>query len=82
MPNNKPEGESPQNQWLALLNLGWVFVVTMAITVFGGLWLDKRYATAPIFILLGVILGFSISGYYFYQTLKKLGGETPAKPQE
>lgn len=82
---SKPElkDQPPQNQWLALLNLGWIFVVTMGITVFGGLWLDKRFGTAPLFILIGVFLGFASSGYYFYQTIRKLGGgEDPGKPQE
>jgi Putative F0F1-ATPase subunit Ca2+/Mg2+ transporter len=47
-----------------------------------GLWLDKRFGTAPVFVLLGVLLGFASSGYYFYQTVRKLGGEVPAKPRE
>jgi F0F1-type ATP synthase assembly protein I len=79
-PPESPEGENPMNQWLALLNLGWIFVVTMGITVFGGLWLDKKYGTAPVFILIGVFLGFAASGYYFYQTIRKLGGDPPQKP--
>ena len=73
------ESQAPQNQWLALLNLGWVFVATMVVTVFGGLWLDKRFGTAPLFILLGVFLGFALCGYSFYVTLRKLNGERPAK---
>ena len=77
MPQNGPKGDAPQNQWLALLNLGWVFVVTMGVTVFGGLWLDKKFASAPVFILIGVILGFLSSGYYFYQTLKKMDDSPP-----
>lgn len=84
-PPPRLEDQSPQNQWLALLNLGWVFVATMALTVFGGLWLDKRYGTAPLFILIGVFLGFAASGYSFYVTLRKLNGvngDTPAKHQE
>lgn len=65
-----PEAGSPQNQWLALLNLGWVFLATMGITVYGGMWLDERYGTAPLFILIGVFLGFGASGWYFYETVQ------------
>jgi ATP synthase protein I len=73
-------GTEPANQWLALLNLGWVFVATLVITVFGGIWLDRRFGTAPVFILIGVFLGFTATGYYFYQTLRKLEGPKPPKP--
>lgn len=64
--------QAPQNQWLSLLNLGWVMVATLAVTVFGGLWLDRRFGTAPLFILIGVFLGFLFCGYSFWQTLRKL----------
>jgi F0F1-type ATP synthase assembly protein I len=74
--------QAPQNQWLAFLNLGWVFVATMVLTVFGGLWLDKRFGTAPLFILLGVCLGFAANGYSFYVALRKLNGAPPPKHQD
>jgi len=74
--------QAPQNQWLALLNLGWVFVATMVLTVFGGLWLDRRFGTAPLFILLGVFLGFAANGYSFYVALRKLNGAPPPKHRD
>ena len=76
------ENQAPANQWLSLLNLGWVFLATMAVCVFGGLWMDKRFGTAPLFILIGVFLGFAASGYSFYQTLRKLNGDKDGKHQE
>jgi F0F1-type ATP synthase assembly protein I len=76
------EDQAPANQWLSLLNLGWVFLVTMGLCVFGGLWVDKRFGTAPLFILIGVFLGFAASGYSFYQTMKKLNGDGNGKHQE
>ncbi len=74
--------QPPQNQWLALLNLGWVFVATMVLTVFGGLWLDERFGTAPLFILLGVLLGFAANGYSFYIAMRKLNNTAPPKHQD
>lgn len=76
------EDRAPANQWLSLLNLGWVFLATMGLCVFGGLWVDKRFDTAPLFILIGVFLGFAASGYSFYQTLRKLNGDKDGKHQE
>lgn len=78
-PNQNPP---PANQWLSLLNLGWVFLATMGLCVFGGLWMDKHFGTAPLFILIGVFLGFTASGYSFYRTLRKLDGDAKGKHQQ
>lgn len=79
MPSSKPGIEPPTNQWLALLNLGWIFVLTLGISAFGGIWLDRRFGTAPLCILIGVFLGFVVSGYYMYLTVRKLEG--PKQPK-
>ena len=73
--------QAPANQWLSLLNLGWVFLATMGLCVFSGLWMDKRFGTAPLFILIGVFSGFAASGYSFYKTLRKLDGDANGKHQ-
>jgi F0F1-type ATP synthase assembly protein I len=86
MGKNPPESASkkraPENQWLELLNLGWIFAASMGLTVFGGLWLDKRYGTAPLFILIGVLLGFAITGVAFWQSIRKFTGVNSGKSQE
>jgi F0F1-type ATP synthase assembly protein I len=71
------EKQAPANQWMALLNLGWVFVASMGISVFGGIWLDRHVGTLPVFLLIGVFLGFAASGYSFYSALKKLDSAAP-----
>lgn len=81
-PESAPRKGAPENQWLELLNLGWIFVASMGLTVFGGLWLDKRHGTAPLFILIGVLLGFSITGVAFWQSIRKFTEDGSGKAEE
>lgn len=76
---SSPDGEDPgkSNQWLAFLNLGWLIMLNMLVFAGGGLWLDRRFRTAPWLLLAGVFLGFFGSGYTLYRAVKKLeSGET------
>lgn len=69
-----PTGADPgkSNQWLAFLNLGWLIMLNMLVFTGGGLWLDRRFRTAPWLLLAGVFLGFFGSGYTLYRAVKKL----------
>ena len=75
-----PDGDDPakSNQWLAFLNLGWLIMLNMLVFAGGGLWLDRRFRTAPWLLLTGVLLGFFGSGYTLLRAVKKLE-ETEAK---
>ncbi|MBN1136979.1 MAG: AtpZ/AtpI family protein [Anaerolineae bacterium] len=47
-------------KWEALsegLQLSWVLLFSLLIPLLAGIWLDKRLDTAPLFILIGMILG-------------------------
>jgi F0F1-type ATP synthase assembly protein I len=53
----------------------------MGLTVFGGLWLDKRFGTAPLFILLGVLLGFAVTGIAFWRSIRKFTARESGNPR-
>jgi F0F1-type ATP synthase assembly protein I len=78
--NPDPEEDEGGGQWLAFLNLGWLIALNMLLGVGGGLWLDKRFKTAPVLLLIGVFLGFFASGYTIYRAVKKLESEESRKP--
>jgi len=47
-------------KWEALsegLQLSWVLLFSLLIPLLGGIWLDKRLDTTPLFILIGMALG-------------------------
>lgn len=85
MKNADPEaspGADPAktNQWLAFLNLGWLIMLNMLVFTGGGLWLDRRFHSAPWLLLAGVFLGFFGSGYTIYRAVKKLESGENGKP--
>ena len=77
-----PKGDEAgkSNQWLAFLNLGWLIMLNMLVFAGGGLWLDRRFRTAPWLMLAGVLLGFTGSGYTLMRAVKKLESDEAKKP--
>lgn len=41
------------------LNMSWTMLFSLMIPLLAGIWLDKTLGTAPLFILIGAILGIS-----------------------
>jgi F0F1-type ATP synthase assembly protein I len=44
-----------------VLQLGWVFALCTLIPLGLGIWLDRRLGTAPLFILVGALVGIVAS---------------------
>jgi F0F1-type ATP synthase assembly protein I len=39
------------------MQLSWVMLFSLLIPLLGGIWLDKKLGTTPLFILIGMFLG-------------------------
>lgn len=66
-----------------LLGIGWYFATCVVIGVVGGRWLDGRFGTAPLFVLIGVFVGLAAAFYGCYRMLIRwvLGvSQTPRRP--
>ena len=65
--------------WSAL-NLAWELGYTIALPIvvlgFGGAWLDKKLATSPAFILMGIGLSMIVSGVAIYRKIKDVSSGT------
>lgn len=79
-PSGDPD-PAKSNQWLAFLNLGWLIMLNMLLFAGGGLWLDRRFKSSPWLMLVGVVLGFTGSGYTLYRAVKKLETDEAKKPR-
>lgn len=49
--------------WRQLADIGWDFVGALAVFGFIGWWIDKRYETQPIALLVCLILGIVGASY-------------------
>lgn len=55
--------------------LGLELVVGIALGLFGGNWLDKRFGTSPWFTLVGLTYGIAAGARAIYRALKKANRE-------
>lgn len=57
---------------MRLLGLGWYVAICVVLGVVGGLWLDKRFHTLPVFTLVGTVLGTVVAFYGVYKMVLPL----------
>ncbi|WP_258358842.1 AtpZ/AtpI family protein [Moorella sulfitireducens] len=62
-------------------NMAFSFGVTMTAAIllglYGGLWLDRRWGTSPLFLLLGVFLGIGVAFRSILSELRVLEKKAP-----
>lgn len=54
--------------------LGFAFVFVICLFTVGGYFVDRFAGTTPLFLLLGIVVGFAAALYYLFVKLKELGG--------
>ena len=55
-----------------LLGVGWYVAICIVGGVWGGVWLDEKLGTSPLFLLIGLMLGLVIAGAGVYRLLVAL----------
>jgi len=54
---------------LRFIGVGWFVGVSILLGVWGGFWLDGKLGTAPIMVIVGLILGLVVAFYGVYRML-------------
>ena len=60
------------NRWetaFQLVGLGWYVGACIFLGVVGGIWLDNKFNTKPLFVILGLLLGVFTALYGFYRMI-------------
>lgn len=52
--------------------IGWRVTIPLVLFVLGGVWLDNKLHTKPIFILLGILFSIVTSFWGIWSTIKKI----------
>ncbi len=63
------------------LQFGTTIAFSLVIFLWGGIWLDRRLGTSPLFLLIGLLLAFMAIGYSLYELATvgtKRGGRAKA----
>ena len=57
---------------LRLIGVGWYIGICIVLGVVGGLWLDSKFNTKPILVIVGLILGIIVAFYGVWRMLLPL----------
>ncbi len=52
--------------------MGWFIGISILLGVLGGLWLDSKFGTEPILVIVGLIFGLVVAFYGVYRMLLPL----------
>ena len=52
-----------------LIGMGWYVGICIVLGVLGGLWLDNKFNTRPILVIVGLLLGVVIAFYGVYRMI-------------
>ena len=65
---------TPERDSLSYLGIGTALAVTLLLSVGAGYWVDKRFGTAPVFVLAGAAFGMFAVFYHLYKAYKAVTG--------
>ena len=55
-----------------LVGVGWYIALSIILGTVGGVWLDRRLDTLPLFTLVGVVVGSAVAFYGVYRMVVPL----------
>jgi F0F1-type ATP synthase assembly protein I len=73
MPRTDSQGNNAGGGYARFFGIGFTFVFVTAVLCAAGYFVDGVLGTLPLFLLLGLGLGFAAGLYYLYVALSKLG---------
>ncbi len=65
---------TPERDSLSYLGIGTALAVTLLVSLGAGYWVDKRFGTAPVFVLAGAAFGMFAVFYHLYKAYKAMTG--------
>lgn len=54
---------------LRLVGVGWYIGICIVLGVVGGLWLDNKFNTKPILVIVGLLAGIGLAFYGVYRMI-------------
>jgi putative F0F1-ATPase subunit (Ca2+/Mg2+ transporter) len=71
--SNQNDGGVSWRQALGTVGLALAIPWMMGIPALIGWWLDKKYATAPLWLIVGLVVGLVSTALDIYRLLKRFG---------
>ena len=74
MPNTDSQRNDSGGNYARFFHVGFAFMLIIVVFTGGGYLLDWFVGTLPLFLLLGMLVGFGAALYYLFTALKQVGG--------
>ena len=74
MPKTDSQRSDSGANYARFFHVGFAFMFIIAVFTGGGYLLDRLVGTLPLFLLLGMLVGFGAALYYLFTALKRVGG--------
>ena len=73
MPRTDSHGNNAGGNYARFFGIGFTFVLVTSALCAAGFFADRALGTLPLFLLLGLGIGFAGGLYYVYVALKRMG---------
>lgn len=73
MPGTDSHENNAGGNYARLLGVGFAFILVIGVLATVGFFVDRMLGTLPLFLLVGMGVGFAGGLYYLYLVLKRLG---------
>jgi ATP synthase protein I len=74
MPNADSQRDNARGNYARFVGLGFTLILIFGLPTVVGFFLDRLAGTLPLFLLVGLGLGFVGGMIYVYRALQNLGG--------
>ena len=71
--SNKPEGGISWRQAMGSVGLALAIPWMIGVPALIGWWLDGKYGTGPLWLIVGLVLGFLTTALDIYKLMKRFG---------
>ena len=75
----RPEDDTTKGmgEGYALLTIGITFALTLTGFLLLGIWADRRLHTSPLLMVLGLLVGTGLGGFWAYQRIRRASKAEP-----
>ena len=73
MPGTDSHGNNASGNYARFFVVGFTFILILGVLTAVGFFVDKLLGTLPLFLLVGLGIGFAGGLYYLYRVLDELG---------
>ncbi len=74
MPDTDSQRNDASGNYARFVGLGVTLILIFGLPTVVGFFLDRLVGTLPLFLLIGLAVGFVGGMFYVYRALQKLGG--------